>query len=289
MSIEIPSEPRTGAILVDEVDASPLIGTWRNTNAASTQIAFVRIQDVDGRPMVSVWGASRPSFRDWGQVPIGRLYRGSPAAPLAAAFESRFDFGSMTALLEVNISKGLLIVACLKTFRDGSGRSSYFVREFFRKTDDSTPPTLAPADLGGGRPITCADDEPQPRLDRPGSPRLAPALFVGRWKNTDAGTRGLREFRMSDRDGGLLFEINFANGPTDSDRCETVAELFAERADGKIATQFHALIERSGQTLRMHGWVKLGVLVIAIFRHPTDSAASAPWFDREFFYQADRP
>ncbi len=194
----------------------------------------------------------------------------------------------MTALLEANLSKGLLIIACLKTFRDGDGRSSYFVREFFRKTDDSTPPTSAPVPFGV-RPITCDDDEPHPALDRPGAPHLDPSLFVGRWENTDAGTRGLREVRMSDRDEGLLFEIRFADGPTDGKHCETVAELFAERADGQVATQFHALIERSGQALRMHGWVKLGVLVIAIFRHPTDSAATAPWFDREFFYQADRP
>jgi hypothetical protein len=30
----------------------------------------------------------------------------------------------MTALLEANLSKGLLIIACTKTFGDGSGRSN---------------------------------------------------------------------------------------------------------------------------------------------------------------------
>ena len=288
MSIEKPSDPATGAELLDDIDASPLIGTWCNTNAASTQIACVRIQTVDGHHMLDVWGASRRSSCPWGQVPIGRLYRGNPAVPQAAAFEAQFDFGSMIALLEVNLSKGLLIIACLKTFRDDSGRSSYFVREFFRQSHDTALITAAPVEPAG-RPFTCDDDEPKPSLDRTGSPRLDPALFVGRWENTDAGTRGLRGVRMSGRDGGLFLEIRFADGQTADDRCETVAELFAEDAAGKRATQFHAFIEHSNQVLRMHGWVKLGVMVIAIFRHPRDSAASKPWFDREFFYQAGRP
>ncbi len=137
--------------------------------------------------MLDVWGSFRTSPCPWGQVPIGRLYRGSPAVPQAAAFEAQLDFGSMIALLEVNLSKGLLIIACLKTFRDDSGRSSYFVREFFRQTDDSALITAAPVEPAG-RPFTCDDDEPKPSLDRTGSPRLDPALFVGRWENTDAGT-----------------------------------------------------------------------------------------------------
>ena len=81
MSIEKPSDPATGAKLLDDVDASPLIGTWCNTNAASTQIACVRIQTVDGRPMLDVWGSFRTSPCPWGQVPIGATLSGKSSGP----------------------------------------------------------------------------------------------------------------------------------------------------------------------------------------------------------------
>jgi len=283
MSIEKLSDTRTSVNPPDDIDAHPLLGTWSNTSSASRQIAGVRIEVVDGRPMLHVWGASRPSCRDWGTVPIGRLYRGSPGLPQAAAFEARFDFGPMTALLEVNLSKGLLIIACMKSFRDGSGRSSYFVREFFRRTDSPSTPRLVPAELGP-RPVTCAEDEVTPNRVSASPPRLDPGLFLGRWVNTDAGTRGVREVRMSDRDGGLLLELHDAE-----DRSESVAELFAEHPAGTVATQFHAAIDRAGRGMLVHGWVKLGVLVIAVFRDRAGSTAPTPCFDRDFFYQADRP
>jgi hypothetical protein len=286
MSIEKASNSAARTVRPDDVDTSSLIGAWRNTCSSSTQIASVHVETESGRLMLSVCGAGKPSLIDWGSVPIGRVYRGSPTVPQVAAFEAQFDFGSMTALLESNISKGLLIIACLKTFRDGSGRSNYFVREFFARLDESRP-TKSVRIQPGEKTITCAGDEPSRGLDRSHSPRLDAALFVGRWANTDSATRGLREVLIRDRDGGLVFEIEFADGEGDGSRCETVAELFAETAGAAVGTQFHAVLERSGQTLRMHGWVKLGVLVIAIFRRPIASAVSPSWFDREFFSQTD--
>jgi hypothetical protein len=286
MSIDMPSN-LPSVITPNDVDESPLVGTWQNTNAASRQIAGLRIQVVDGCPMVNVWGASRPLCLDWGTIPIERLYRGSPGAAQAAAFEASFQFGPMTALLEANLSKGLLIIACMKTFGDGSGRSPYFVREFFRKTDEFTTPTLAPIDRGR-RPVTCADDDATLVLEPASLQRLDPGAFLGRWANTDAATRGFREVRMSEWDSGLLLEIHGAEDPPEGARCEGAATLFAEHSAGTVSTQFHAAIDRAGQRMRMHGWVKLGVLVIAVFRSSVDSPASAPWFDREFFAQTDR-
>jgi hypothetical protein len=193
----------------------------------------------------------------------------------------------MTALLEANLSKGLLIIACLKTFRDESGRSNYFSREFFRRADAGAWPDSVPADRGR-RPVTCADDVAAgPGLAGP--PRLDPGLFLGRWENTDAATRGIRAVRMSDRDGGLSLEIRSAEDPSDGGGHAAAARLFAEHAAGTVATQLHTTIDRPGESMIVHGWVKLGVMVFAVFRSPADSSARTPWFDREFFYQAERP
>src|SRR5258705_220229 len=82
-----------------------------------------------GGPDAAVRGEGRALGLEGGTAPVGRFYRGRAGSTAASAFEARYEFGRMTAVLEANLSKGLLIVACLKTFRDGSGRSDYFVRE----------------------------------------------------------------------------------------------------------------------------------------------------------------
>src|SRR4051794_15112323 len=98
MSIDTLSDD-LGGISPDDVDTSPLLGIWRNTNTASGQIGGLRIEVVDGRPMLNAWGVSRPSWRDWGTIPVGRLYRGSPTSRPAAAFRAEYQFGPMKATL----------------------------------------------------------------------------------------------------------------------------------------------------------------------------------------------
>ncbi len=95
MSIDIPPGPEAGTPHPDDVNPGPLIGIWRNTNPDTGQIAGLHIQVVDGRVTLSVLGSSRPSNRDWGTVPIGQLYGGSPGSAQASAFEAHFEFGPM--------------------------------------------------------------------------------------------------------------------------------------------------------------------------------------------------
>jgi hypothetical protein len=266
-------------------DPGLLLGTWQNTLADTGQIAGLQIEAVDGRTILRAWGASGTSCLDWGAVPVAELYRSGPDATQAVALEAYFEFGPMSAVIEANASKGLLIVACMKTFRDGSGRSDYFCREFFRRAPGLVPDSLAPPDTGR-RPISCADDEPA-SSPTPGVRRLDSSLFVGRWENTDGASRGLRGVRMEGRDGALLLSFSFADDP---DRpCEAVATAFADHPGGMAATQFHTICDRAGVRLLMHGWVKLGVMVIAVFRRPLDPGGPPPWFDREFFYRAEQP
>jgi hypothetical protein len=56
-------------------------------------------------------------------------------------------------------------------------------------------------------------------------------------------------------------------------------------APGKLL----ATAELDSLHLTLHGWVKQGVLVLAIFRKPTGAGGRANYFDREFFYRADGP
>jgi hypothetical protein len=75
---------------------------------------------------------------DWGQVPV------TPHATAAgsrepAGFLAHYDFGFAHLALAANENKGLLIIASFMTFRDGSGRSNYFTREFFYHDGTKAP------------------------------------------------------------------------------------------------------------------------------------------------------
>ncbi len=49
----------------------------------------------------------------------------------AAAFSAVYDFGFEEVRLQANVKLGVLVVASFNRFRDESGRSNYFGREFF--------------------------------------------------------------------------------------------------------------------------------------------------------------
>jgi hypothetical protein len=62
-----------------------------------------------------------------------------PAASMPTTrlvFFAVYDFDFMRMFLAANMNKGLLIIASYNTFRDGSGRSNYFSREFFYRAED---------------------------------------------------------------------------------------------------------------------------------------------------------
>ena len=40
--------------------------------------------------------------------------------------------------------------------------------------------------------------------------------------------------------------------------------------------------------VQLHGWVKQGILVLALFRRFKDAIGASSYFDREFFYRTGR-
>jgi hypothetical protein len=52
------------------------------------------------------------------------------------AFTAVYDFPDMQCRMQGNVNQGLLVIACFTTFRDPSGRSNYFAREFFHEVSE---------------------------------------------------------------------------------------------------------------------------------------------------------
>src|SRR5262249_21260193 len=114
----------------DRVDLTPLLGAWCNTYRGSKGIRRVVLSGEGGAFFLQATGVG--SDTDWGRVAV------VPHAPGVtghepAGFLARYHFGFADLELAANEAKGLLIIASFMTFQDGSGRSSYFTREFFHR------------------------------------------------------------------------------------------------------------------------------------------------------------
>jgi hypothetical protein len=71
--------------------------------------------------------------RDWGVVDAP-VFAFTFDAKQAGAFSAIYDFGFEEVRLQANVKLGVLVVVALNQFRDDSGRSNYFDREFFYRT-----------------------------------------------------------------------------------------------------------------------------------------------------------
>ncbi len=120
--------------LQERLNPAALIGHWYNTNPNSQAIQEVMLGTNNGQLTVQILGAVQPRPKDWGTV-IGEMFALQVDSRHAKAFRAYYDFGYMDVHLQANIKQGVLVVASFAQFKDDSGRSNYFHREFFYKRD----------------------------------------------------------------------------------------------------------------------------------------------------------
>ena len=117
------------------LDVEPFIGTWLKTNGKPGQwIERVEIaREGSDQIAVRLWGGDAPSPQDWGTAVASALFANAITSSTGAAFIARYDFDFLQSEMQGNVNLGLLVLAGFHQFRDGSGRSDLFTREFFRK------------------------------------------------------------------------------------------------------------------------------------------------------------
>lgn len=133
-SEDCPAAPLKGP---QPLHGGSLLGTWTNTNLSSWGITKLIISQEERTACVHVFGSGPSNLIDWGKTPIETIYAKDAGSAEAVAFDARYDMGFMDVLIEANVNLGLLVVACLNTFKDHSGRANYFSREFFWKKDEA--------------------------------------------------------------------------------------------------------------------------------------------------------
>jgi len=118
------------------VDPAPFTGTWINTNdSARHKIARVEMTSRDGVLIVRAFGDCSPELCDWGEVEAV-VFADSINSRTGMSFSAIYDFGFMETYLQSNLKHGTLVIATCNKFRDSSGRSNYYTREFFYQIDD---------------------------------------------------------------------------------------------------------------------------------------------------------
>jgi hypothetical protein len=112
------------------LDVSMLTGTWANTNPSAQGIVRLVLTESGGNLAVRVFGAGTPEPFDWGEVPACPFADGV-ALTQASSFTALYKLSFMSVWLQTYVVKGVLVVVTFTQFRDDSGRSSYFGKEFF--------------------------------------------------------------------------------------------------------------------------------------------------------------
>jgi hypothetical protein len=114
------------------VDPAPMLGSWFATDKQSAGVVKLELAERDGAFVVRAFGAGSPDPIDWGEVPA-IAYANSVVSDEGMAVSAVFDFGFEESLLAAYSKGGILVLDTFNTFKDGSGRSAYFSREFFHR------------------------------------------------------------------------------------------------------------------------------------------------------------
>jgi hypothetical protein len=108
-----------------EVDISPILGVWTNSNSQTEWIKRFTLGKKGSVFTIHAYGAAEPF--DWGEVEavpymdnIGEL-----------AFHAAYDLETVHSLLAANTNKGLIIIAAFNRFKNGGGRLNFLCREFY--------------------------------------------------------------------------------------------------------------------------------------------------------------
>ena len=116
------------------VAPEPLLGTWLNTHSMTQGITKAVLTAEDGQIALQIFAAGVPDGRDWGKTGAD-LFATDAASTEAMSFSAFYDFGFMETRLQGHVRQGVLIIAKFDRFKDNSGRSNYFSKEFFYRTD----------------------------------------------------------------------------------------------------------------------------------------------------------
>jgi hypothetical protein len=116
------------------INPQPLLGTWLNTNGSTQGIRKAVLEAKGQEVVVRVFASGNPDPFDWKET-TASLFATDAGSSEAMAFSAFYDFGFMETQLQAHVRQGVLIIAKFDRFKDNSGRSNYFSKEFFYRAN----------------------------------------------------------------------------------------------------------------------------------------------------------
>lgn len=251
-------------------DLAPLLGTWCNSNDATTGISRLELAEDDGQLSLHGWSVGQPA--DWGVVPMESLYTDGPNSKRVCAYSAAFDLGHARARIQTNVVLGLSVVSAFISSTDDTGPTNYLSREYFHRWAD-LPATEVPDGL----------------LPIPGPPPPGVATradrFVNRWVNTDDLTPNVSTVDCYLRDDQFYLRVTAVGPDGPVEWPETLATPYLDITGAGAATVPAMLATCEQDTMRVHLQVRLnlGLMVMSFFTEFTDDSGRSDYFRRELF------
>jgi hypothetical protein len=256
------------------IDPTGLHGEWINTESSPRALARILIKgqsDAIALRALGVEGGAPEAMR-WFES--RSLYASSPTGGDVVAFIAESDSDSMPVELHANMSKGLLIASSFQTRPRSGGSERRFAREFFRRVDSEFP---GPADVSAKESIA-----------RPHPSSSAASTFGGLWRNTNTTGSGIVSVSFATTDDGGTLCVQGRDRSDANEWGTTTVEIYNEIGAVSEPAKIKARYDLGSMEVQLHGWVKQGVLVLALFRRFKNAIGESSYFDREFFYRTGR-
>ena len=257
------------------IDPSGLMGVWVNTESSPRGVAGVVIERRSDALGVRAQGVDDRTHDGWGWTVAEALYAASTSGDEAVAFTAVYPEESTPVTLHANVSKGLLIVSSFQTLFDSGTPDACFAREFFHRASSGyLEPPKVPSKRSAAR-----RDPPSPSASR----------FAGTWRNTNSGRSSIESVSFDAGKDGSTMRILGGEATGLHDWGTTAVEIYNEVGTATEPAKIKARYNLGSIEVQLHGWVKQGVLVLALFRRFIDESGGSNYFDREFFFRANEP
>lgn len=258
---------------------SPLAGHWLNTNRDSPEIAKVEVREADGSFGIRIFDQCVPQPCDCGDIPATGVYGAGIASREAIAITGAYHSAAATRGLAINWNQGLLVVATYLRCHGAARLTNRFSREFFYRGEGSADPAIP------GQPSGSGHEGALLAAAGAGSPPKEFGLVLGKWRNTNGGTRGIARLELINETGGVRLRVFGACTPEPCDWGDTDATVYSETPDSPVVAAFAAVYDFGFMEVQLYTYVVKGVLVVASFTRFKDGSGRQNYFFKEFLYR----
>lgn len=229
------------------VDPSPFLGRWVSTDTGTLVIRRAHVAASNGVLTITVWAANDVLLGEAEMVAFGPEHGGTVAAGAVARIERE----GAEMLLAMNEKLGVLVISSFTTFRDGSGRSPYYARDFYHRVGDES-------------------------FEAASRRSVDPKQFAGAWRNTNAESQGIVAIDIEADGRSLQLDLRTVDGRRWS---HVPADAYVSETGS--ADAFVGIHDPMPERQRFAAYLNHGLLVLLAYQQDGREQV----YGREFFYR----